>query len=144
MSLFSDMSKVPSLSDFSGRVPLLFAASKVRLSKPQPEDLYALFNVQVLSTLVMGFIAYRIGLVIYRLYFHPLAHFPGPKFAAATTLYRAYWQVWQDGEHVAQFTRLHEQYGKSIFPRYSFSSKVLMKIRTGCSYRSPHVALPQP
>ena len=135
---------MPSLVDLSGQVPLLFSASKLRLSKLQPEDLYDLFNVQLLSTLVMGFVAYRIGLVIYRLYFHPLAHFPGPKLAGATTLYRAYWQVWKDGEHVTQFTRLHDQYGKLNFSRYRFSSNVLMKIRAGRSCRSPYGALPQP
>lgn len=100
------------LIDLSEQVPLLLAASKLRLSKLQLDDLYDLFNLQLLSILILGFVTYRIGLIIYRLYFHPLAHFPGPKLAAATTLYRAYWQVWQDGEHVAQFTRLHDQYGR--------------------------------
>ncbi|KAJ5205354.1 Cytochrome P450 [Penicillium cf. griseofulvum] len=103
-----------SLVDLSEQVSLLSATSKLRLSKLRLDDLYDLFNVQLFTTIALGFVAYRIGLVIYRLYFHPLAHFPGPKLAAATTLYRAYWQVWQDGEHVAQFTRLHDQYGPVV------------------------------
>lgn len=59
-------------------------------------------------------VTYRIIIVIYRLYFHPLSQFPGPKLAAASTLYRAYYQMIRDGEHVAQWTRLHEVYGPVV------------------------------
>ena len=57
-------------------------------------------------------LVYRILIVLYRLYFHPLSRFAGPKLAAATTLYRAYYQVYRDGDHVAQATRLHGVYGE--------------------------------
>jgi hypothetical protein len=103
------------LFDTWGQVQLLLAANKVHFSTIRFDEI---LNVQLFVTIALGFFAYRVGLVIYRLYFHPLSHFPGPKLAAATTLYRAYWQVWQDGEHVAQFTRLHEQYGRSPFIAY--------------------------
>lgn len=56
-------------------------------------------------------IVHRICVVLYRLYFHPLKEFPGPKLAAASTLYRAYYQVYRDGDHLAQATRLHDRYG---------------------------------
>lgn len=54
---------------------------------------------------------YRLYIIITRLYFHPLAKFPGPWLAAATTLYRAYYQVWKDGKMIEHATKLHEIYG---------------------------------
>ncbi|KAI1809586.1 cytochrome P450 [Poronia punctata] len=69
---------------------------------------------QLLLTFALGFVVYRASIIIYRLYFHPLSKYPGPKVAAATTLYRVYYQMIRDGEHVAQATKLHEQYGPVV------------------------------
>ncbi|KAI4230547.1 MAG: hypothetical protein LQ349_006205 [Xanthoria aureola] len=52
-------------------------------------------------------------LTVYRLIFHPLAKFPGPKLAAATRLYEAYYDVLQGGKYIFQIGELHKQYGKS-------------------------------
>lgn len=50
-------------------------------------------------------------LAIYRLYFSPLARFPGPKLAALTTLYEFY----HNGVHRVKFyskiEELHKKYG---------------------------------
>jgi len=54
-------------------------------------------------------------LVAYRLGLHPLASFPGPKLAAATGLYRAYYDLWHKGggEIVHHLEVLHTVYGMS-------------------------------
>jgi len=49
--------------------------------------------------------------VIRRIWFHPLSHVPGPKLAAATYLYHAYYQVWRGGEFYKHRPALHAKYG---------------------------------
>jgi hypothetical protein len=47
-----------------------------------------------------------------RLYFHPLAHIPGPKLAALTWWYEFYFDQIQPSRYVFQIQDLHKQYGK--------------------------------
>jgi len=54
--------------------------------------------------------AYWCSKVIYRLYFHPLAKFPGPKLAAATSMYAMHQALVKDG-YVFEFVELHKKYG---------------------------------
>lgn len=49
--------------------------------------------------------------VVYRLFAHPLASFPGPKIAAATFLYEFYYDVIKGGMYIWEIERMHEQYG---------------------------------
>ena len=56
---------------------------------------------------------YQFGVVIYRLYFSPLAKFPGPKLAAASKWYEAYYEVVKRGKFTFHFNELHDKYGKS-------------------------------
>ena len=51
-------------------------------------------------------------IAIYRLFFHPLAAFPGPKLAAITVLYEAYYDVWKGGKYIFKLNELHRKYGK--------------------------------
>jgi len=54
---------------------------------------------------------FQLTRIIYRLKFHPLAMFPGPRLAAATNLYTAYYDLVLDGSLVKQLPELHRIYG---------------------------------
>lgn len=83
--------------------------------------------------LITSSIIYIVTRTIYRLYFHPLAHFvspsipspslstlinpqPGPKLAATTFLYEAYHDVFlpPGGQFATHLTQLHKTYGSII------------------------------
>ncbi|KAF2280231.1 cytochrome P450 [Westerdykella ornata] len=59
-------------------------------------------------------VCWAIGLGIYRLFFHPLAKFPGPKLAAATRLYEAYYDVAKNGQYTFKIAQLHSKYGPIV------------------------------
>jgi hypothetical protein len=63
----------------------------------------------LVAAFVVGFFALR---MVYHLYFHPLAKFPGPKLAAATFLYEFYYDVVKSGMYIWEIERMHERYGK--------------------------------
>lgn len=68
-----------------------------------------------ITVLIIGsLLAYFIMRCIYRLYFHPLSKFPGPKLAAVSSAYEFYYNVIKRGKFIWELERLHEIYGKSI------------------------------
>lgn len=60
------------------------------------------------------FLIYFASLVIYRLYWSPLAKIPGPKLAAATFWYEFYYDVIRRGRYTWKIGELHEEYGMFI------------------------------
>lgn len=68
-----------------------------------------LYHSLIASGLI--WIAYVLGLVIYRLYFHPLAGFPGPKYAAISRWHEYYYDVHLQGKFIFYIKSLHEKYG---------------------------------
>lgn len=58
------------------------------------------------------FIFYRLSIILYRLFLHPLAKFPGPKIAAVTSLYEAYHEIVLNGQYSKKISELHDLYGE--------------------------------
>ncbi|KAI9748899.1 MAG: hypothetical protein M1835_001689, partial [Candelina submexicana] len=68
----------------------------------------------LLYRLVALFAVYTIGLVIYRLYFSPLAKFPGRKLAIMSLWYEFYYQVVKGGKYVWEVEKMHQEFGPII------------------------------
>ncbi|TRM59007.1 cytochrome P450 [Schizophyllum amplum] len=51
---------------------------------------------------------------LYTSLWHPLASYPGPRLAALTRWYRAYYDIVQDGGWLEHLTELHRQYGPVV------------------------------
>jgi hypothetical protein len=68
-----------------------------------------------LSLLALPLIViYSAALVIYRLYFSPIAHIPGPKLAAVSFWYQFYYDAILQGRYLFKIKQLHEKYGPII------------------------------
>ncbi|KAJ5789848.1 benzoate 4-monooxygenase cytochrome P450 [Penicillium psychrosexuale] len=65
-----------------------------------------------LGLLVVGGLVCIVGLVLYRLTFHPLARYPGPLLGRVTNLYAAY-HAWKGDIHT-DIWRCHQRYGDHI------------------------------
>ncbi|KAI1172889.1 cytochrome P450 [Nemania sp. FL0916] len=64
--------------------------------------------------IVVSVLVYFIAVAIYRLFFHPLAQFPGPKLAALTRLYKTYHDIVHNGGYASKIAKLHEKYGRLV------------------------------
>ncbi|KAJ6088480.1 hypothetical protein N7486_009741 [Penicillium sp. IBT 16267x] len=87
------MAVISGMSDYSGRSP--FHAGMTLL-------------VSCLSLIPI----YFIGLIVYNIYFHPLAKYPGPKSMAATRIPNMHMVA--SGEAHRVITHLHEKYGPVV------------------------------
>jgi hypothetical protein len=63
-------------------------------------------------------LVYLVGLASYRLYFHPIAGFPGPKLAGLSKWYEFYYEVICVGKYTFHIQELHKQYGLSMHCRH--------------------------
>jgi hypothetical protein len=59
-------------------------------------------------------VAYYVTLVFYRLFFHTLARFPGPRLAAISRWYEGYYDVVLGGLYTSKIAELHKTYGAAL------------------------------
>ncbi|KAF9563593.1 cytochrome P450 [Agrocybe pediades] len=70
-----------------------------------------MLSLAILTTIaVLCLAAAVIQLWIQRIYHHALSKYPGPRLAAFTTWYRAYYDILMDGAWAQHLESLHEQY----------------------------------
>lgn len=71
---------------------------------------------------VLGISAlYALSLVVHRLFFSPIAKFPGPKIAAVTSWYELYYDVVKKGKYLFEIEKMHDKYGmRCSFPKCHF------------------------
>ena len=72
--------------------------------------------LQLLWTLLGSIVSYSIGYMLYNLYFHPLAGFPGPWWAAVLHVHEFYFDVILHGVYFKQIEKMHEKYGTLYLP----------------------------
>ncbi len=81
--------------------------------------------------LSLGLLVLRVvSVVLARLVFHPLRKFPGPRLAALTNKYQAYYEVWLDGGFVEHLEQLHAIYGN--FSVDAFASLLTCSATRSC------------
>ncbi|KAK5656923.1 hypothetical protein OQA88_3445 [Cercophora sp. LCS_1] len=71
----------------------------------------SLESYQLAGVLLGALAVWSASVAIYRIYFDPLSHVPGPKIAAATGLYIFYYNVIRDGLFYLELDGLHKKYG---------------------------------
>ncbi len=70
-----------------------------------------ILSVRWLVGLVIAAFLFELLRIIYRLTFHPLAKFPGPKLAAITNLYGLSYDLFGIN-YVERVLELHDRYGQ--------------------------------
>ena len=69
------------------------------------------FSWNLFLWIPLSLVLFEASKIIYRLTLHPLASFPGPKLAAATNFYAAYYDLICKGTLIKQIPDWHDKYG---------------------------------
>lgn len=61
--------------------------------------------------LVFVALSFLVSVAVHRLFFSPIAQFPGPRLAAVSFLYECYYDVVCKGQYTWKIQELHRRYG---------------------------------
>ena len=111
LPLLSTLSSLPLSSDYSLPKPLMSSSALWRDTTPSLSML--------LTSATAVFVIFSLVKYIYRVTFHPLAAFPGPRLAALTSLYSASYDLHPKRSYCKAFAALHDRYGLTIVLRSS-------------------------
>jgi hypothetical protein len=67
-----------------------------------------------LTTLLSAYIIYKVSHLMYNLFLHPLANFPGPLPGRATDWYKTYIEVYKQQSMVHLLIDLHHEFGDVV------------------------------
>ena len=81
----------------------------LRISLPLPS------YQKAIAITAFGLLSYALVSVIYNLFFHPLSRFPGPRGAACTKWWLAYWELGRGVSLSTLREELHQKYGTFFF-----------------------------
>jgi hypothetical protein len=70
--------------------------------------------LEILTNILLATFIWCVTVVVYRLYFHPLAKIPGPLLAKATHAYSFYYNGVLGGRYYLKIEELHKQYGERV------------------------------
>ncbi len=83
----------------------MFFSSQMEIFLPKEAFSYGMATVSII-------VIYAVTLVLHRLYFSPIANFPGPKLAASTSWYEIYYDVVKKGKYLFEIEEMHNEYGR--------------------------------
>lgn len=96
-----------------------------------------ILNSSFMLQLFFAFTLYFTSLAFYRLFLDPLAKFPGPKLAALTRYYEAYYDLIRNGQYTFKIAELHKKYGiLAIFTTLYLFSHSSVKVQSRESVHS--------
>jgi len=73
-----------------------------------------ILSLLLLGRILLSVIVLLIIRAIYRITFHPLARFPGPRLGAVTSLWAASYDLAKEDSLVKHLHALHERYGPIV------------------------------
>jgi hypothetical protein len=79
-----------------------------------PDVTFVIACRKVATFLTLAFVLYIMGVIVYRLYFSPIAKFPRRFLARVTNYYEFYYNVIGKGRYWVKIDEMHKKYGMVV------------------------------